>query len=91
MAFDNAALVCVSDATLRLMIHKARDPRAPKEVGGHPGDQVGIRLWLARGAAGWKPELVREFLLECQRYQDSLLQTACADSLAGKYGKWNPY
>jgi hypothetical protein len=82
-----------NDETIRLMIARAKDPRAATQVVGHPGDTTGVRKWVAAAAASWRPELVDSFLRECRAFNDDRhLQLAAESSLKREHVNWgSPY
>lgn len=73
------------------LIRVAELPEAVETVAGYPNDPAGLRKWVAAAAAGWPPELVRDFLERCSITTDHGLKLAAEQSLKGKYVKWTPY
>lgn len=76
------------EATIRAIIHLARDPTAVNIVRGYPADKTGLRYWVAVASAGWKPDLIADFLAECDQMGDSALKWAVENSKKGKYVKY---
>jgi hypothetical protein len=76
------------DATIQAIIHLARDPTAVNFMRGYPADKTGLRYWVAVASAGWKPELVANFLAECNQMGDSALKWVVENSKKGKYVKY---
>lgn len=77
------------DSIVQDIIDVARKPEFVDGVRGYPGDQSGLRYWVAIASAGWKPLLVREFLLESQLINDTSLKYATENALKGKYARWD--
>lgn len=77
-----------ADATIQTIIRLARDPTAVDMVRGYPADKTGLRYWVAVASAGWKPELVADFLAECDQMGDTALKWAVENSKRGKYIKY---
>ena len=77
------------NATIRSIVEVARRPEFIDCVPGYPGDQSGLRYWIAVASAGWEPRLVHDFLLECQLINDASLRYAVENALKSKYVKWN--
>jgi hypothetical protein len=79
------------DTEIVELIRIAELPEAVEAVRGYPNDPTGLRKWVAAAAAGWPPELVRDFLERCSTTTDHGLKLAAEQSLKGKYVKWSPY
>lgn len=80
-----------SDDAIRRVIAVGSDPVATCVVMGHPGDETGLRLWVAVASTDWPMELKSEFLSSCDEIQESQLSMAVSDSRQGKLGKWRAY
>ena len=94
--FINGALRAIAllkiipdDETIQSIIAVARQPKFVDGVRGYPGDESGLRYWVAAASGGWKKSLTHEFLLECQLIKDTSLKFAADQALKGKYIKWN--
>ncbi len=92
-AFTALAMLQVipDDKHIIKIIELARNPKASKEVRGHPNDKTGFRKWVATASSGWRNELKEDFLNECLEFDDGHLILAAKSSLLGKYEKWYPY
>jgi hypothetical protein len=78
-----------NDSIVQDIIGVARKPEFVDGVRGYPGDQSGLRYWVAIASAGWKPSLVHDFLLESHRINDTSLKYAAENALKGKYVRWD--
>jgi hypothetical protein len=78
-----------NDATIQSIIAVASQPEHVDDVRGYPGDRSGLRYWVAVASAGWKTELVNDFLSECLLISNTSLKHAAESALRRKYVKWD--
>jgi hypothetical protein len=78
-----------NDATIQSIIAVASQPEHVDHVRGYPGDKSGLRYWVAVASAGWKTELVNDFLAECLLISNTSLKHAAESALRRKYVKWD--
>lgn len=77
------------DATIQSIISVVRQPEHVDDVRGYPGDKSGLRYWVAVASAGWKSELVNNFLSKCLLINNTSLKHAVESALKRKYVKWD--
>jgi len=92
-AFQALAMLQIipEDKAIKKIIEIALDPKGVEVVQGYPGDQSGLKKWVASASAGWKDELKLEFLDSCSEINDDHVKMAVESARKGKYINWKPY